>query len=176
MDVIYFWRSICLYPILKPYWETGQSKQQSSQQFWRWLQKLAWGRLIHERDLFSIEWRQQIKAFWLAINVHNFKELPKQGLIVFINNWSKQFQFGVVKMQVRVNGLPDWEIHESRQTTQLFSANYWGGFHAELFQIKVDSSSGIKHNMVISNKSGRRSFHLRREFLKVHTGDTSKYW
>ena len=25
-------------------------------------------------------------------------------------------------------------------------------------------------------KSGRRSFHLRREFLKVHTGDTSKYW
>ena len=25
-------------------------------------------------------------------------------------------------------------------------------------------------------KSGRRSFHSRREFLKVHTGDTSKYW
>ena len=25
-------------------------------------------------------------------------------------------------------------------------------------------------------KSGRRSFHLRREFLKEHTGDTSKYW
>ena len=25
-------------------------------------------------------------------------------------------------------------------------------------------------------KSGRRSFHARREFLKVHTGDTSKYW
>ena len=98
-----------------------------------------------------------------------------QGLIVFINNWSKQFHFGVVKLQVRVNGLPDWEIHESRQTTQLFSANYWGGFHAELFQIKVDSTSGIKH-MVICEKSGRQSFHLRREFLKLHTGDTSKYW
>ena len=25
-------------------------------------------------------------------------------------------------------------------------------------------------------KSGRQSFHSRREFLKVHTGDTSKYW
>ena len=31
-------------------------------------------------------------------------------------------------------------------------------------------------SMVICEKSGRRSFHLRREFLKVHTGDTSKYW
>ena len=125
-----------------------------------------------KRDLFPIEWRQQIEAFWLAINVHN----SMQGLIVFINNWAKQFQFGVVKIKVRVNGLPDWEIHESRQTSQLFSTKYWGGFHAELFQIKVDSTSGIMHSMVISEKSGRRSFHLRREFLKVHTGDTSKYW
>lgn len=108
-----------------------------------------WGRLIHERDLFPIEWRQQIEDFWLAINVHNFKELPTQELIVFIN-WSKQFQFGVVKIQVRVNGLPVSEIHESRQTTQLFSTKYWGGFHAELLQIKVDSTSGIKHNMVIT--------------------------
>ena len=79
-------------------------------------------------------------------------------------------------MQVRVHGLPDWEIHESRQTTQLFSTKYWGGFHAELFQIKVDSTSGIMHSMVICEKSGRRSFHLRREFFKVHTEDTSKYW
>ena len=95
---------------------------------------------------------------------------------VFINNCSKQFRFSVVKTQVRVNGLPDWEIHESRQTTQLFSTKYWGGFHAELFQIKVDSTSGIMHSMVICEKSGRRSFHLRREFFKVHTEDTSKYW
>lgn len=110
------------------------------------------------------------------MNVHNLKELPMQRLIVFINNWAKQFQFGVVKIKVRVNGLPDWEVHESRQTTQLFSTKYWGGFHAASFQIKVDSTSGIKHNMVICEKSGRRSLHLKREFWKEHTGDTSKYW
>ena len=80
------------------------------------------------------------------INIHNFKELPMQGLIVFINNWSKQFRFGVIKRQVRVNGLPNWEMRENRQTTQLFSTKYWSGFHAEWFQIKVDSTSGIKHN------------------------------
>ena len=37
-------------------------------------------------------------------------------------------------------------MRESRQTTELFSTKYWSEFHAEFFQIKVDFTSGIKHN------------------------------